>query len=129
MTTRQHGIRALWLILGLAALACGIAGIVLPLVPTTPFILLAAFAFARSSPRLSAWIVNHGHFGPLIENWQRHGAISRRAKLAALIAIAATPPITLAIGAPLWALLAQIAVLALVATFILTRPSGAPTPD
>lgn len=129
MTARHRGIRALWLILGLVALACGIAGIVLPLVPTTPFILLAAFAFARSSPRLSDWIVSHAHFGPLIENWRRHGAISRRAKVYALAAIAVTPLITLAIGAPLWALLVQVTVLVLVATFIATRPSGARRPD
>jgi uncharacterized membrane protein YbaN (DUF454 family) len=117
------GIRTAWLVLGLAALACGIAGIVLPLVPTTPFILLAAFAFARSSPRLSNWIVSHAHFGPLIENWQRHGAISRRAKVYALVTIALTPLITWLIGAPGWALAAQIGVLVLVAAFIATRPS------
>ena len=124
MTAHHHGIRAIWLIVGLTALASGIAGIVLPLVPTTPFVLLAAFAFARSSPRLNDWIISHAHFGPLIENWQRHGAIGPRAKIGAIGAIALTPLITLLIGMPLWALLAQIAVLALVAAFILTRPSG-----
>lgn len=56
-------VRALWLTLGLVSTACGVAGVVLPLVPTTPFLLLAAYAFARSSPRLHNWIMMHPRLG------------------------------------------------------------------
>ena len=74
--------RVLWLLLGIAATGFGIAGAVLPLLPTTPFLLVATYAFARSSPRLHAWLMSHRQFGPLIANWQQHGAIGRRAKQA-----------------------------------------------
>lgn len=119
-----HLSRPMWLALGILSLALGIAGAVLPLLPTTPFILLAAYCFAKSSPRLHGWLVNHRLFGPLIENWERNGAIDKRSKAIAVAMMAATPLITVLIGAPLWALAAQSAVLLGAATYVLTRPSG-----
>ena len=56
----------MWLLGGLAAVAVGAVGVVLPLLPTTPFLLVAAFAFARSSERLDRWLREHRTFGPLI---------------------------------------------------------------
>ncbi len=82
--------RALWLLIGLLATGAGIAGIVLPLVPTTPFLLVAAFAFARSSDRLHSWLVTHPRLGPPITDWRDHGAISRRAKVLAVAVMLAT---------------------------------------
>ncbi|MGB0922483.1 MAG: YbaN family protein [Alphaproteobacteria bacterium] len=120
----QKAIRPLWVALGILALGCGIAGVVLPLLPTTPFILLAAYAFARSSPRLHQWLISHRVFGPLIENWERHGAIDKRTKIVAITTMAAMPLLTWVIGAPTWALISQIVILIAVAAFILTRPSG-----
>jgi uncharacterized membrane protein YbaN (DUF454 family) len=76
--------RLLYLSLGFASVALGAVGIVLPLLPTVPFMLLAAFFFARSSPRLEAWIVGHRRFGPHIRAWRERGAISRAGKRAAL---------------------------------------------
>lgn len=114
--------RPLWLILGLVAVACGVAGIVLPLVPTTPFMLLAAFCFARSSPRLEAWLLGHPTFGPMIRNWQRNGSIDRRAKRVALALMVAAFALSAFLQLPVWVLIAQGAVLVAVATFILTRP-------
>jgi uncharacterized membrane protein YbaN (DUF454 family) len=114
--------RPLWLTLGLTSVACGIAGIVLPLVPTTPFILLAAFAFARSSPRLQIWLEKHRTYGPMIESWRRYGAIDRRAKRIALLLMLCAFGLSLAMRLPLWVLLAQGSVLIAVAAFILTRP-------
>jgi len=83
-------VRLIWLLVGLVSIALGAAGVFLPLLPTTPFLLLAAFCFARSSPRLHDWLHSHRHFGPLIENWNRHGSIDRRTKRVALVVIAAT---------------------------------------
>lgn len=77
--------RLAWLMIGLVATACGIAGIVLPLVPTTPFLLVAAYAFARSSPTLHEWLVTHPRCGPLITDWRTHGAIGRRTKVLAVM--------------------------------------------
>lgn len=116
--------RNIWLLSGLLATACGIAGVVLPLVPTTPFLLLAVFCFARSSPRLHDWLVDHPRFGPPIANWREHGGISRRAKIAAVAAMAATLMITWIAGFSGMVLAVQTVVLLAVATFILSRPDG-----
>ena len=121
-TRLDVGVRLLWLFVGLLCVFVGALGVVLPLLPTTPFLLLAVFAFARSSARLHAWILAHPKFGPLIDNWHKHGSIDRKSKRIAIIVIIATPIVTLLIGAPMWAIAAQLVVLAISATFILTRP-------
>jgi len=118
----MSGIRLLWTFVGIVFLAIGAIGVVLPLLPTTPFLLLAAYCFARSSPRLHGWLLDHPSFGPLINNWEQYGSIDRRSKRIAMIVILFTLGITLAIGAPWWALASQAVVLAIVTTFILTRP-------
>ncbi len=91
--------RWFWLGLAITSLALGVIGIVLPGLPTTPFVLLAAFAAARGSPRLHTWLRAHRVFGPMIIDWQREGAVSLRAKRAAWFSmvlcafvIAATAP-------------------------------------
>jgi uncharacterized membrane protein YbaN (DUF454 family) len=112
-----------WLVIGLLALALGAIGIAVPLLPTTPLILLAAFAFARSSNRLHEWLITHDVFGTLIDNWQRHGAISRRAKVLSLVSMAAVLGISLAMAAPPVVIIVQLVVLGAVAAFILTRPA------
>jgi len=116
--------RTFWLLLGLAATAFGIAGVVLPLLPTTPFLLLAAFAFARSSPRLHNWLVTHPHFGPPIENWRLYGGIDRKSKVLAMVVIVATFAGSWLFGVTGWILVIQAIVLCAVSVFILTRPNG-----
>ncbi|WP_430427542.1 YbaN family protein [Parasphingorhabdus sp.] len=78
--------RQLYLAAGLTAVALGSIGIILPLLPTVPFMILAAFCFARSSPRLEAWLLDHKVFGPHIRNWRDRRAITRRGKWAATVA-------------------------------------------
>jgi uncharacterized membrane protein YbaN (DUF454 family) len=114
--------RPLWFAVGVTCLATGAAGAVLPLLPATPFLLLAAFAFARSSPRLHAWLLAHAHFGPLIQDWRRHGSIARRTKIVALATMAATLALSFALQLPLWIIAVQAAALAGTGTFIMTRP-------
>lgn len=116
--------RLLWLSLGLIALALAIAGVVLPILPTTPFLLVAAFAFARSSPRLHAWLLHHRTFGPVIETWQQHGAIPRRAKKLAVAMIVGAFLLSVLLGLPAYVLGLQAMVLTAVTLFILTRPDG-----
>lgn len=108
---------------GLVATGLGIAGIVLPLLPATPFFLLAAFAFARSSPRFHGWLINHRRIGPAIQDWQRDGAIRPKAKMLAMVALVVTFGISLAYGLNGWLLALQAGILVAVACFILTRPS------
>jgi hypothetical protein len=116
------GIRVLWLLVGLTSVAIGAVGVVLPLLPTTPFLLIAAFAFARSSARLNNWLREHRSFGPLINNWHRDGSIDRKEKRIAIIVIVMTPVITWLFGARLWIIVSQIVVLSAAAVFIMTRP-------
>ncbi|MCB1398070.1 MAG: YbaN family protein [Rhodobacter sp.] len=114
--------RIVWIIAGGVSLGVGVAGIVLPLVPTTPLLLLTAFCFARSSPRLEMWLVEHPRLGPPIRDWRAEGAISTRGKTLAMIAIAATFTLSLVLRLPSHVLLIQAVTLGAVTLFILTRP-------
>ena len=115
-------IRYFWLALGWTALGLGIIGAVLPLLPTTPFLLLAAFAFSKGSDQLHAWLLNHRTFGPPIKHWQEHRAISRQVKIYATISIGVVFAISLAMGVIWWAVLAQAVILTGVLIFLWTRP-------
>lgn len=121
-----NGMRFVWFGFGISTLALGVAGIFLPLLPTTPFLLLAAFGFSRSSPGFHRWLIEHPTLGPPIVAWERDRAISCGGKRAATLAIALTPVITWFLAVPGWALAAQIAVLTLVLVFIWTRREPSP---
>ena len=116
-------LRILWTVAGGLALLLGLVGIVLPLLPTTPLLLLAAFCFARSSPRLEMWLIEHPRLGPPIRDWRAEGAISARGKGAALVAISATFLLSLVLQLPVKVLLIQAATLGAVTLFIVSRPS------
>ena len=118
-----RAMRLFWLTLGCLALVLAILGVVLPLLPTTPFLLVAAFAFAQSSERVHRWLIEHRHFGSLIADWQREGAIARRAKFMAVIAMAAVFVVSIVAGAGATVLIVQGIVLTLSGTFVVTRPS------
>lgn len=120
--------RPLWLVIGLTSLALGIVGVVLPLLPTAPFVLLSAYCFARSSPRLHDWLLTHRSFGPLIRNWEQHRAIAPRAKLLAVASMAVMLGMSFLVGAPERVIMIQAVILPITALFILTRPSGPKTP-
>jgi len=115
--------QALWLSLGLLSLGVGLVGIVLPLVPTTPMLLVAAFCFARSSERLHHWLLSHRSFGVLIADWRERGAVNPRAKRLATVAIAAVLGLSAALGAAPAILILQALTLGGVLIFIWTRPS------
>jgi uncharacterized protein len=116
--------RILWLTTGLLFLGVGLLGVVLPVLPTTPFLLVSAACFAESSPRLHGWLVRHPVFGPPIRNWQNNGAISRGAKRLAVGTMATVFGFSVVFGLPWQALLAQVVLMGTGAAFILTRPDG-----
>jgi len=122
MAAWQLARRHLWMAFGWAALGLGALGVLLPLLPTTPFLILSAYCFSRSSERLHAWLLNHRILGPPIENWRAHRAVSGRAKLSALVAMALILALSAVANVPAWVLGAQTVVLAGVAVFLLPRP-------
>ena len=80
--------RVLFLVGGYLSLALGALGLFLPLVPTTPFLMLAAACFARSSKKLHAWLHENRLFGPILQDWERYGAIRPRVKVVASVMMA-----------------------------------------
>ncbi|WP_082733561.1 YbaN family protein [Sphingobium yanoikuyae] len=85
---RGRAARAGWLVLGVMLVAIGFVGIFVPLLPTTDFLLLALPCFARSSPQLEAWLLNHPRYGPSLRAWRTDRAVPRHAKIAACIGMA-----------------------------------------
>jgi uncharacterized membrane protein YbaN (DUF454 family) len=81
---RSRVVRLLLWIAGSVSLALGVIGIVLPGLPTTPFILLAAACYARASPRLHAWLLNHRWTGPMLRDWERDRSLTQRTKTVAV---------------------------------------------
>ncbi len=117
--------RIAYFLAGIVFLALGLIGVVLPIMPTTIFLILAAGAFARSSPRLEAWLIDHAHLGPPIRRWRERGAISPRAKAMAAGGMAAGYALFLWSSTPGWWLaLAVLALLLACAAYVLSRPNA-----
>ncbi len=115
--------RLLWLGAGLASVMLGLIGVIIPLLPTTVFMILAAFCFARSSAKLNTWLLEHRYFGPSIRHWQDHGAIPKSGKKAALLAMIIMLCIGYFIGVSLLMLSVQSLMFIAVLIFIWSRPS------
>ncbi|MEM9782185.1 MAG: YbaN family protein [Pseudomonadota bacterium] len=118
--------RLAWTIAGWLAFVLGAVGAALPLLPTVPFMLLAAFCFARGSARFHRWLTQHPRFGPPIRDWNRAGVIRPRAKRMAIAAIVASFLLSVLLDAAAHVLAIQAAVLGAAAAFILTRPAEPP---
>jgi uncharacterized membrane protein YbaN (DUF454 family) len=81
-------VRWLWLAAGFAALAAGVIGIVLPLLPTVPFVILAAYCFSKGSRRWERWMLEHPRLGPIVRDWRENHAVPLRAKQLAIVMMA-----------------------------------------
>lgn len=115
-----------WWALAYSSLGLGFLGIVVPFLPTVPFIMLSAYAAARGSERLHRWLLTHPQFGPMITDWQEHGAISRSAKWAAAISMTLCGVILLVFAPVRWAAYGGVAFMACVGTWIWLRPEPEP---
>ncbi|MEZ0469075.1 YbaN family protein [Luteimonas salinilitoris] len=126
MTARAR-FRWAWWLLAYASLGLGLIGVFVPGLPTTVFVLIAAWAAARGSERLHRWLLTHPRFGPAIRDWRAHGAVSRRAKWMATAAMAACAAILLLVM-PLfpahrwWMTALPVACMAIVAAWLWLRP-------
>ena len=119
----RKGIAArLWWLLAYASLGLGIVGIVVPGLPTVPFVLLAAFAAARGSRRLHDWLLAHPRFGPMIRDWEREGAVSRRAKTLATGMMALSAAVMFLTAPKWWMAATGTAIMACVALWLWRRP-------
>jgi len=87
-TLRPRWQRHCWLVAGGLALMLALAGLLLPLLPTVPFILLAAWCFSRGSRRIEQWMLDHPHLGPPIRDWRANRAVPLRAKQLATLMMA-----------------------------------------
>lgn len=84
---RSRLVRALLWTAGTASLLLGLIGVVLPGLPTTPFVLLAAACYAKASPRLHTALLNHRLTGPMLRDWEQHHSLTRRTKTVAVISM------------------------------------------
>ncbi len=119
---RERTKRGVYVCLGCVSLVLGILGIPLPLLPTTPFLLLSAFCFARGSERLHDWLLHHERLGPPIRRWQEHRAISRDAKWMGTVSLLAMIALSVWLNVSPWILALQAVALIGVGTFLWTRP-------
>lgn len=118
--------RPLWLSLGLLLVLLGFIGALVPLMPTTIFLILAAACFARSSPRLETWLLTHRRFGSTLRAWREDGAIGPRAKMMACVGIAVGYVLFWSGAQPRLLIGLLVALpMAACAAFIVTRPSPA----
>ncbi len=119
-------VRWLYLSLALLSLLLGVIGLFLPVLPTTPFVLLAAWAAARSSPRLLGWLEQHTVFGPMISDWRRGGVVRRRAKWLASAVMGLSAGYLLYAVRPLWIAGLALACMAAVLIWLWRRPEQWP---
>lgn len=115
----------IWCALAYLCIGLGTAGIVLPLLPTTPFLLLALWAAAKGSPRLAHWLLCHPRFGPYLHAWREQRAIPPRAKLTAYVLLGISFTTLWLSGAEPWLLAAMALFFCTIAAFIATRPNAA----
>lgn len=109
---------------GVLFLIVGAIGMVVPMLPGTVFLILAAWCFARSSPRFEAWLLNHRYLGPSVRRWQETGAIPLPVKLFALMSFVGTWTGSWYFGAPEIVLIGLGILFAALAVFMVTRPNG-----
>lgn len=122
-TARRYG----FLLFGWLCVGIGLVGVVLPGLPTTVFMLMALWAFSKSSERFRVWLYEHKRFGPPLQAWQRHGVIAPRAKMMALSLMAVSVITMLAFSNFHWAgLAALVAVITGAAVFVASRPGFPP---
>lgn len=123
MNLTKELLKKIYVGLGFFFVALGAIGAVLPVLPTTPFLILAAFFFSKGSQRWEQWLLAQPFFGPLILEWRAHGVIRRSVKMVATFTMLPLLGFSLwRVAMPLWARLVILVVCASVLVFIWSRP-------
>ena len=116
--------RPVWFAIGWIFVVLAALGAILPLLPTAPFLIIAAIAFSKSSERCRQWLYNQPLFGPILTEWEEHGVIPRGAKVIALISMTLSFAALLISGkVPVWALVIVGVFLLACGWFVASRPS------
>jgi uncharacterized membrane protein YbaN (DUF454 family) len=116
--------RIVYLVVGLLFVTLGFIGAFLPVLPTTPFLILAVACFARSSRRLESWLCDHPRFGPALRDWRQRGAIPRKAKLMSLAGTSVGFVLFWLAGSPgPWLMIAVAGLILAGLVFVFSRPS------
>jgi len=110
------------IVIGWLAVALAFAGVVLPVLPTTPFLLLAAWCFSRSSPRFHHWLLYRSWFGGYIRHWQKHKGLPKGAKPKAIILIVLTFSLSIWVVSYLWLKIGLLALLCWLLIFMYRLP-------
>ena len=119
----QNSVRIIYLVVGYLCTTLGVIGAFLPVLPTTPFLLVALWAFSKSSPRLKNWLYHHPRYGRTLQQWFEYGAISVRVKVIACTAMLCSVPVVYFISGSMIAVSVHGTIIFLTAIFILSRPS------
>jgi hypothetical protein len=124
---QSRAVRPLLIAFGWLNVGLGMVGTVVPGMPTTVFMLIALWAFAKSSPRFHEWLYNHSRFGPTLQAWHRHRVIPQRAKCLAGMTMAVSFAYLAVFVAKSWVMPTVVGgIMAAVAIFILSRPGTPP---
>lgn len=128
--TNPVPMRAFYLLLGMVFFLLGAIGVVVPGLPTTVFMLLALWAFARSSDRFHSWLYHHPLFGPPLQEWHRYRVIPKRAKVLAIGMMAASLVyLVFFTGTGIWLKVATALIMLYGAWYILSKPSARPVTE
>ncbi len=120
----RHLSKTLFILAGWASVILGVIGIFLPLLPTTPFLLLAAYCFSRGSERWHAWLLNQPYLGKAIRDWNEHGVIRPRAKAMCVGLMVVTMGFTTVfLAIPIYGKVSMLAIGLYTTIFVLSRPS------
>jgi uncharacterized protein len=128
-TYLDHAARWMLIVAGMICVGLGALGIVLPGLPTTPFLLLAAYCFARSSEHFHSWLLNHRWFGSYVRNFEEGRGMTRPAKASTLLVLWLSFGITIAFFVPVvWGQVSMLLLAVAVSTYILRLPTPPPEP-
>ena len=118
--------RTILISLGLLCVGLGFVGVFVPGIPTTIFLIIALWAFTKSSEKLRYWLLNHKRFGPILNNWQEHKVVPRRAKILMVVLMSLAVILFYYSSQSLILTIGLIIILVLVAIYVISLPSKIP---